>query len=299
MKDLNYYYKHAISINEFLESFYGRCDFKGKKLVHENIHTLFPDIESVDFKEIIKNPELVYTGKVVLVRDVNNKCLPYLTSYDVEIGIDDREKLIIELVSAISKFIDQNDKSLIVLENNDSISDNVIGSTLRKISINDEEIIKINNDGGILISRYDIFTFKYLVYKCLESICLSKNINNAADLSKEKDIISINTTNSGRVYISKNGDTIELTDLLDIRNYLLKYYYPKKEEINNDLSEMELDFLMDYELEYLLKQYKKDRNTKMYFCVKMELSRRHKNYKEKNKSYRMEKNKIRMNLEEE
>ena len=63
MKDLNYYYEHAISINDFLEKYYGRIDFRDKKLIHENIKTLFPDIKRGSFEDIVKNPELVYTGK--------------------------------------------------------------------------------------------------------------------------------------------------------------------------------------------------------------------------------------------
>lgn len=276
-KDLNYYFKHAISINEFLESYYGRSDFKNKILIHENIQTLFKDIITIDFKDIVKNPELVYTGKVVLVRDANNKCIPYVTTgfeLDQEYSLDDREKLIVELVSAINKFINKYSESLIILENNDNISNNLIGCTLRNISILDDNFIKINNDGGILIkNQFDIFTFKNLVSKCLENIDIY-------ELSKQKDIISIRITN-GRVYILKNGTIIELTNLIDIKNFLLKFYNPKHEELTSDLNEIELNILYDYELEYLLKKYKTERNTKMYYKVKLELNKRKNNIKKK------------------
>jgi len=297
-KDLNYYYKHAITINEFLESFYGENSFKDRKFIHENIKTLFPDIERVDFEDIVKNPELVYTGKVVLVKDANNNCIPYVVEKKIEISLDDREKLITELVSAISKFISNCDKSLILLENSDSISNNIIGSTNQDINIIDEEIVKLNNDGGIFINNsMDIYTFQYLVFKYLESICYSKNYSNALDLSKEKDFISINITTSGRVYMTKNGNSFELLNLLDIKNFLLKSYYPKQEELNNNLNSIELDLLMDYELERLLKKYKKEKNGEMYFKVKKELNKRYKEHKRDNKVYLKAKRK--MNLEEE
>lgn len=297
-KDLNYYYKHAITINEFLENYYGKNSFKGRKFIHENIKTLFPDIKRVDFEDIVKNPELVYTGQVVLVKDANNNCIPYVVEKQIDISLDDREYLITELVSAISKFINNCDKSLIVLENSDNISSNIIGSTNREINIIDEEIVKINNDGGILInSSMDIYTFKYLVLKYLESLCYSKNYSNALDLSKEKDFISINITTSGRVYMTMNGNSIELTNLLDIKNFLLKSYYPKKEELNSNLSNVELYFLMDYELERLLKKYKKEKNGEMYFKVKMELNKRYKEHKRDNKEYRKIKRKMKMEEE--
>ena len=297
-KDLNYYYKHAITINEFLESFYGKNSFKNRKFIHENIKTLFPDIERVDFEDIVKNSELVYTGKVVLVKDANNNCIPYVVEKKIEISLDDREKLITELVSAISKFISNCDKSLILLENSDSISNNIIGSANQDINVIDEEIVKLNNDGGIFINNsMDIYTFKYLVFKYLESICYSKNYSNALDLSKEKDFISINITTTGRVYMTKNGNSFELLNLLDIKNFLLKSYYPKQEELNNNLNSIELDLLMDYELERLLKKYKKEKNGEMYFKVKMELNKRYKEHKRDDKVYLKAKRK--MNLEEE
>ena len=104
-KDLSYYYKHAILLNDFLDKYYGRTDFREKKLIHENIKSLFPDIKRGCFEEIVKNPELVYTGKVVIVKDANNNCIPYLTGYEIDLdsSLDERENLIVELVSAISK----------------------------------------------------------------------------------------------------------------------------------------------------------------------------------------------------
>lgn len=306
-KDLNYYYENAMSINDFLEKFYGRVDFRGKKLVHENIKSLFPDIKRGSFEDIVKNPELVYTGKVVLVRDCNNKCIPYLTSYDLDLidSLDDREKIIVELVSAIDKIIQDYKNSLIILENNDSISGNVIGSTSQEIDIIDDEFVKINNTGGILIKNtYDIYTFDYLITRLmnLNFASYSYNKDSASDLSKEKDIIAINITNQGRVYITFNGNTSEKLNLIDIRNFLLKSYYPRKENesvISYELTNDDLECLLDYELEYLEKKYKSEKNLKMYFKVKKELSKRYREKKRDNKKYREEKQKVRIKKMEE
>lgn len=305
MKDLSYFYENAISINDFLAKYYGRSDFDGKKLIHENVKSLFPDIKRWSFEDIVKNPELVYTGKVVLVRDSNNRCIPYLTGYDFNMveALDNREKLIVELVSAIDKLLNSYNNGLIILENNDSISSNVIGSTIRNIKIVDDEIVKLNNSGGILIKNpKHIYTFDYLITKLmnLKLVSYSKNNANASNLSKEKDIISISLKDSGRVFITSNGITHELTNLMEIRNFLLKSYSPRKEvEINSDLDNVELDFLLDYELEKLKVKYKKEKNGKMYFKVKMELNKRYKNRKKENKKYREEKQKVKIKKMEE
>lgn len=305
IKNLDYYYKNALSINDFLEKYYGRTDFRDKKLVHENVKSLFSDIKRVTFEDIVKNPELVYTGKVVLVRDCNNKCIPYITGYElINNGLDDRERLIVELVSAIDKIIQDYKNSLIILENNDSISSNVIGSMSQKIDIIDDELVKLNNSGGILIKNLDhIYTFEYLITKLmnLNLVSYSQNKDSANDLSKEKDIIAINITNQGRVYITYNGSTSEKLNLIDIRNFLLKSYYPRQEEsmINYELTNSDLEFLMDYELEQLEKKYRRERNGKMYFKVKLELHKRHVIEKKENKKYRREKEKVKLKKMEE
>lgn len=304
-KDLDYYYKHAISINEFLSIYYGKVEFMDKKLVHENVKSLFPFISRGSFEDIVENPELVYTGKVVLVKDSNKKCIPYIVNNQIDIkeSLNDREKLIVELVSAIDKLIKNSNKSLIILENNDSISSNIIGSTSRDINIVDDEIVRINNEGGILIKNTeDIYTFKYLISKFinLNLASYSKNNSMANDLSKEKDIISINITDQGRVYITYKGEVSEKYDLIDIRNFLLKVYSPREEEvINSDLNSQELDYLMDYELEHLKKRYRKDGNFKMYFKTKVELDRRRKAAKKEINKYKKEREKIKIKKMEE
>lgn len=304
IKNLNYYYKNALSLNEFLEKFYGRTDFRDKKLVHENVKTLFPDIKRGSYEDIVKNPKLVYTGKVVLVRDYNNICIPYYTGYELKNdGLDDRERLIVELVSAIDKIIQDYKQSLIILENNDSISSNIIGSTSQEIDIIDDEIVKINNEGGILIKNPDdIYTFEYIITKLmnLNLVSYSQNKESASDLSKEKDIIAINITNSGRVYITYNGNTSEKLNLIDIRNFLLRSYYPKQEQqVDYEITSSDLEYLMDYELEQLEKKYKREKNGKMYLKVKFELHKRRVAKKKVNKRYRQEKQKVRIKKMEE
>ena len=304
IKNLDYYYKNALSINDFLEKYYGRTEFRNKKLVHENVKSLFPDIQRGSFEDIVKNPELVYTGKVVLVRDSNNKCIPYITGYELENnGLDERENLIVQLVSAIDKIMHNYNNGLIILENNDSISNDIIGSTSREIDIIDEEFVKLNQDGGILIKNLDdIYTFERLMIQYLNLTSINQNKEKANLLTQEKDIIAINITNQGRVYITFNGNTSEKYNLIDIRNFLLKSYCPRQDKedcINYELTNTDLDFLMDYELEQLERKYRQEKNGKMYFKVKLELHKRRIEKKRENRKYRKEKEKVKIRKMEE
>lgn len=287
-KQINEFYENAISLVDFLERYCGINNINNKRITHQNVKSLFPQIKRSSFEEVIKNPELVYTGKVVFVKDFNNECIPYLTGYDLEIenfGLDRRELLICELVSAIGKIVNHLNKSLIILENHDSISDHLLDSSKKEIDIASDEIIKINNNGGILIKNTEsIFTFQYLVYKLLNSqeMCYSKNSDNASELSKEHDIISINITNQGRIYIAYNGETSEKMNLLDLRNFLLKSYYPRKIEEDECEEDLDLYYLEDYELEKLVRRFYKEKNEEMYEKCRRELGRRRKIHKKEN-----------------
>ena len=308
-KKINEFYENALSLEEFLEKYCGINNLGNKRLIHQNVKSLFPQIKRTSFEEVIKNPELVYTGKVVFVKDFNNVCIPYMTGYDLgkqHYGMDNREILITELVSAIGKFVNNLNNSLIILENNDSISNNIIGGTSQEIDIIDDEIFKINNNGGILIKNPEnIFTFQYLFHKLLNSqdICYSRNSVYACELSKEHDIISINITNKGRIYITYNGKTIEELNLLDLRNFLLKFYYPKESQECDEYQEkLDLYDLEEYELEKLVKRFYKEKNEEMLYKCRRELGRRRKLRKEENKrrnELRRKDEKIRMKKMEE
>ncbi len=65
-----------ISLSKFLSRY---CFLKGdklKKVTHEEVKQLFPEFKRSSFKEINDHPELVMTGKVILVND-GRKTIPY------------------------------------------------------------------------------------------------------------------------------------------------------------------------------------------------------------------------------
>ena len=246
----------AISIQAFLSKYLGVC-VENKRLTHEQVKHLFPDIERSSFEDIIKNPELIYTGVVILVKDFKGELIPYYNYHKnldnkEDIELDSREKLVVELVTRINNIVSKLNESLIILENNDSISNNCIEL------VRSNELTS-NNQGGILVNnKKDIYTFKYLLNKILDysNMCYSMNKINASELSKKKDIISINITNKGRVYITFNGKTNEKMNLIDIRNFLLKNYQPREDKIE-EVIEYDFESLEIYELEKLFKKIHK------------------------------------------
>ena len=294
-KKITDFNENSIDVISFLAQYYGiiSCDLKIDKITHKNLSSLFPFLRKVSIDWALKNQELIYTGKLVFVRDCNNFCVPYVIQEEYRItsdmvSLDEREYLICQLVSAIEKLICSSQKSLIILENNDDINSYIIGSQIRNVEICDDSLVSINNPGGILISNLNsITTFDFIVksMKDLNSACYSNNYTNALNLSMFKDIILITVTDC--VYITYEGKVSKDMSLLEIRNFLIKMYYPKEPLKVNDVCNDCVDFsyLHDYELEKLIKKFHKEKNYENYFMARKELRRRHrKNKLEKRKT---------------
>ena len=100
----------AISIQAFLSKYLGVC-VENKRLTHEQVKHLFPDIERSSFEDIIKSPELIYTGVVILVKDFKGELIPYynyhkdLNNSEEDFELDSREKLVVALVTRINSIL--------------------------------------------------------------------------------------------------------------------------------------------------------------------------------------------------
>lgn len=291
-KKITDFNENSIDVISFLAQYYGiiSCDLKIDKITHKNLSSLFPFLRKVSFDWALKNQELIYTGELVFVRDCNNYCVPYVIPKECKIScnmvsLDQREYLICQLVSAIEKFIYSSQKSLIILENNDDIDSYIVGNQIKNIEISDDSLVSINNPGGILISNLNsINTFDFIVksLKDLNSACYSNNYTNAFNLSKVKDIILIKVTDC--VYITYNGKVSKDMSFLEIRNFLIKRYYPKEPLKLNDVCNDCVDFsyLHDYELEKLIKKFHKEKKYESYFMARKEFRRRHRKNKLEN-----------------
>lgn len=282
-KKIKEFSKNAIDTLSFLEKYYGivNDNLKSDKLTHQNLTTLFPQLKRVSNEWILKNPELIYMGKIVFVKDANNYCAPYQVFDILEnnyVTCDKRELLICKLVIMIKVLISNLESGLIILENNDSILSYIIGNSKNVTSIIDD--IDINNVGGILISNIDkISTFDYLIYKINQkSVSFSQNSYNAFELSKSKDIISI-SINKGIINVSYKGILGKNLNIDEVKKFLFKIYSPREELAISSLTDKELDLtnFKDFELEKLLKKYYKKKDFDKYHLVRHELYQRHKN----------------------
>ena len=335
-KNINYeVLKNTLTIPQFLSTYFGINNLGNRRMIHKNLQSLFPFIRKLTLDDTIKNPELFLTMKAILVIDSDNKYVPYLTGqtlqkpldnekqlmirllstlkqyiqrkeenfiFNIEGKIDEREKMIMELLLAINMMKTNNDNSLIVLENNDSITGNLIGEEYQEIRGTSREIYNLNNNGGIIIHNVnEVYTFQYIVsqFKNLYLACYSKNCDNAIELSIKKDIIVIQVKKQ-EIYISYNGVTSKSLSVLEVRNFLLKFYYPRQQVEEQEKEDVCLNYLQDYELEQIKRKFLRENNVGMYQKVTRELRKRHlKKRDEGCKQYKRKKRNLRYDYEEE
>lgn len=288
--------KNAIDTISFLKKYYGIINenLNRDKLTHQNLSTLFPQLKRVSNDFVLKNPELIYTGKVIFVKDANNYCAPYRVFNILEndyLICDRRESLICNILLTIKILVNNLENGLIILENNDDIFQYIKGKRNTTKSI---ECINLNNVGGILIHSIDIiYTFDYLVYNNYQkSTNFSQNSYNSFQLSKMKDIISISIVD-GDINVFYKGIFGKNLSICEVKKFLLHVYSPKEKIDNNLLVDRDLDVtnLRDFELEKLLKKYYKERSFDKYHLVRNELYQRHKNIKNKQKKEKIKRKK--------
>ena len=88
-----------LDATSFLKRYYGISHEDIENMTHEAMKFLFPQLKRTSFEYVQKNPELVSTGKIILVEDVKHYQVPYFTpsvsTFDDELlGCDDRERVI-------------------------------------------------------------------------------------------------------------------------------------------------------------------------------------------------------------
>ena len=79
--------KNEMSLAKFLSRYLLIGGIDLKKLTHEDVKSLFPNIKRSSFKRINQNPNLLYSGRVVLVND-GKSTIPYYIPDELETSND-------------------------------------------------------------------------------------------------------------------------------------------------------------------------------------------------------------------
>lgn len=80
-------YENEISLAKFLTRYVLLVGEDLKKLTHEDVKVIFPDLKRCTFEMIRQNPLLVYNGNVLLVND-GHKTIPYYVPKIMDLSDD-------------------------------------------------------------------------------------------------------------------------------------------------------------------------------------------------------------------
>lgn len=158
--------------------------------------------------------------------------------------VDEREKMVYEIATALDQLRKQSIGALIVIERDNSLNDYIEKSKKIYADISSELLISIffpNNplhDGGVIIQG-DKITSARAVFPTSDSLKISKRLGTrhraALGISEVSDCISIiSSEETGRLSMAVDGDLYYNLTLDEIKLRLLEELRPKKDIFVDD-----------------------------------------------------------------
>ncbi len=293
-----------LNVSSFLKRYYEISHEAIKNMTHADIKALFPELRRASFEYIQKNPELLATGKVILVEDVKHYQVPYFTPNvstfdDKFLGCDDRERVIQEIVRVFAMALETSDNILFIIEGDDSLEKFAFQPQCISKNMLEEDLFSMmrvtTHDCGVIIKGdYSIMSYRLLNHgdNCYDTMVLPPLQRQAVGISKRTDAIGA-FWEDGLFGITVDGSTKELTSKEELQKELMTLFpIPKEKELEQDVvatvyspSSYTLNEMSVYELEQLMRVYKASNQTGYYHTVRRELVRRTKAGKE----YKVEK----------
>lgn len=284
----------------FLRRYYGISHDSIETMTHDTMKMFFPQLQRTSFDYVQKNPELISTGKIILVEDVNHSQIPYLapsesTFDDISLGLDDRERVIKKIVETIDISLKENIRALFIVEGDDSLKP--FAYQARQISSNILEDFLPNNmaeatsqDSGVIVTAsYSLMGYKVLSHgdNYYDTMILPPLQRQAVGITKKTDAIGI-FYDEGTLAIVVEGSIKELSTIEELQKELMILFPLQKEKekerevtaIVFSPSTYALNEMSIYELEQLMRVYKVSNQMAYYHVVRRELIRRTKAGKE-------------------
>lgn len=167
------------------------------------------------------------------------------------LSVDEREKVVYEIMNAVEYMKKLRIGALIILERDNTLTDYIEKSKKIYADISAELLISIfypNNplhDGGVIIQG-DKVTSARAVFPTSDNLRISKRLGTrhraALGISEETDCISlIVSEETGRLSIAINGELHYNLTLDEFKLMILEELRPKKEMINSEEEEVIVD----------------------------------------------------------
>lgn len=291
----------SLDASSFLKRYYGISHEEIAGMTHDTIKSFFPQLRRTSFDCIQKNPELVSTGKIILVEDAKHYQVPYITPTDVStldptLGCDTREIIIQRIVEFLETSVQKNLNALLVIEGDDSLEEYAFQPQILSDSILEEsELLSymqraVEKDAGIIIKKdYSLEGYRMLSHgdNYYSTMVLPPLQRQSVGISKKTDAICVLYEN-GILGIVMNGVLEEISSKEELQKKLMTFFpVPKKKEKVKEEdtnisspSAYTLGEMSVYELEKLMKVYKASNQIAYYHVIRRELIRRTRSSKE-------------------
>lgn len=292
-----------LNAESFLKRYYGISHKDISGMTHDTLKVLFPQLERTSFEYVMKNPELVSTGHIILVEDVKHYQVPYVipelkTLEDKFFGCDDRERVIDNIANTIQTSMNEARNALFLIECEDSLEPYAycpyeIKENLVTHSCLSQMQEAVSHNSGIIVkSDYTLMGYQLLSHgaNTYEVMSLPTLQRQAVGISLKTDAIGIfyengflgMTIENERYYFkTMNELKKQLYALFPIPKIVVEEKPRKDQEVPiSSPSTYDLKNMSAYELEQLMKVYKLSNQAAYYHVVRRELIRRTKPGKE-------------------
>lgn len=296
-----------LDAKSFLQKYYGISHQDISQMTHQTMSAFFPQLQRTSFEHIQKNPELISSGRVILVEDVKHFQAPYLKPDILEDSLvycDSRELTIQQIVDTFAMLLENNLEGLLIVECEDLLTPYLYRPntlTSSSATLFKSLISASDRESGILLKQdktlvgYHILNHGDNSYQTMMLPVLERQ---AVGISRRTDAMAILYENE-QLCIVVEGIKKELEDSTMLRKELLGLFpydaIPTQKTVPSPSlatpSEYSFGMMSTYELQELMNVYRASNQMAYYHIVRRELVRRTKGTKE----YRIRKEKEKVN----
>ncbi len=304
-----------INVQSFLERYYGISHEGISKMTHKTATSFFPQLRRTSFEFVQKNPELVSTGKIIMVEDAEHFEAPYwmpdMDGLEELVGCTMRERIIHQVVDTFTIAQENNIEGLLLLEGETRLKEDYL---FEPVTIHNRFIelgclgemmeASSENTGLVLTQAGELLEYTVLNHRdnLYETMMLPPLQRQAVGISRKTDTIGV-FYEDGLLGLAIDGERKFYEEAFDMQKDLLRLLPEEEvyEEEREDTIEQEpptayvFSEMPTYELVRLMHVYKASGQMGYYHVVRREVVKRTKDAK----TYRALKESIKIKEKEE
>lgn len=272
-----------VDIGFFLKQLCGIVHSDVGKMTHEAVRTFFPELKRTSFAHVLKNPELLQTGRIVLVRDAQLKPIPYMVPQQPIMSIEEipitKEEQFEEIFASFEQLVELSSNALLLFEGNDLLDRYISGVKRIHGAENRDQLsthliaAAVDNRGLIVGRTGNIYSYHNLQINGAE-LYEEDLATQASMLTMLVDAYAMLVDDENQMTFVFDGIKYHNQDQDELKLMLEMSFVGDPEhhiEETRDIKNYSLSTMTIYELSELMKYYKRSGQTAYYHTVRREL----------------------------